>query len=109
MQFNASLRCERFAIENEIKIKTFYFFLFPFLSIHMLTTYTQTDRVHILEDRSLRLDNIVLDDEGEYSCEADNAVGTISATGTLTVNCEYKIENKDGAVECDAPLSRLHA
>ncbi|XP_055589407.1 protein sax-3 [Uranotaenia lowii] len=44
------------------------------------------DRVHILEDRSLRLENVVPDDEGEYSCEADNAVGAISATGTLTVN-----------------------
>ncbi|XP_053673917.1 protein sax-3 [Anopheles nili] len=43
------------------------------------------DRVHILEDRSLRLENVILDDEGEYSCEADNAVGAISATGTLTV------------------------
>ncbi|XP_055634932.1 protein sax-3-like [Toxorhynchites rutilus septentrionalis] len=44
------------------------------------------DRVHILEDRSLRLENVVSDDEGEYSCEADNAVGAISATGTLTVH-----------------------
>lgn len=31
------------------------------------------DRVHILEDRSLRLDDITIEDEGEYSCEADNA------------------------------------
>uniref|UniRef100_A0A182JQB0 Roundabout n=1 Tax=Anopheles christyi TaxID=43041 RepID=A0A182JQB0_9DIPT len=38
------------------------------------------NRVHILEDRSLRLEEVVLDDEGEYSCEADNAVGAISAT-----------------------------
>ncbi|XP_039438865.1 protein sax-3-like [Culex pipiens pallens] len=44
------------------------------------------DRVHILEDRSLRLENVIPDDEGEYSCEADNAVGAISATGTLTVH-----------------------
>lgn len=43
------------------------------------------DRVHILEDRSLRLENVIIDDEGEYSCEADNAVGTISATGILNV------------------------
>lgn len=46
------------------------------------------DRVHILEDRSLRLENVIPDDEGEYSCEADNAVGAISATGTLTVHCK---------------------
>ncbi|XP_058056254.1 protein sax-3 [Anopheles bellator] len=44
------------------------------------------ERVHILEDRSLRLEKVILDDEGEYSCEADNAVGAISATGTLTVH-----------------------
>jgi roundabout, axon guidance receptor 2 len=43
------------------------------------------DRVHILEDRSLRLDGIIIEDEGEYSCEADNAVGTITATGILNV------------------------
>lgn len=48
------------------------------------------NRVHILEDRSLRLEDVVLDDEGEYSCEADNAVGAISATGTLTVHCTYE-------------------
>lgn len=43
------------------------------------------ERVHILEDRSLRLDNVTIGDEGEYSCEADNAVGTITATGILNV------------------------
>ncbi|CAD7086145.1 unnamed protein product [Hermetia illucens] len=43
------------------------------------------DRVHILEDRSLRLEGVTLNDEGEYSCEADNVVGSISAMGTLTV------------------------
>lgn len=31
------------------------------------------DRVEILDDRSLRVDNIIIEDEGEYSCEADNA------------------------------------
>ncbi|XP_055687324.1 protein sax-3-like [Lutzomyia longipalpis] len=44
------------------------------------------DRVHILEDRSLRLERVTVNDEGEYSCEADNAVGSITATGTLTVH-----------------------
>lgn len=48
-----------------------------------------TDRVHILEDRSLRLDDVSTADEGEYSCEADNAVGSVSAVGTLTVYCAY--------------------
>lgn len=43
------------------------------------------DRVHILEDRSLRVDNVIIEDEGEYSCEADNVVGAIAATGILHV------------------------
>lgn len=47
-------------------------------------------RVHILEDRSLRLDNVTMDDSGEYSCEADNAVGAVTATGILTVFGELK-------------------
>ncbi|XP_032511857.2 protein sax-3-like [Danaus plexippus] len=42
-------------------------------------------RVKVLDDRSLRLDNVILTDEGEYTCEADNAVGAVSATGYLTV------------------------
>jgi hypothetical protein len=46
-------------------------------------------RVHILEDRSLKIDNITMDDIGEYSCEADNAVGMIVAAGMLIVHCEY--------------------
>ncbi|XP_050320635.1 roundabout homolog 2 [Bactrocera neohumeralis] len=43
------------------------------------------DRVSVLEDRSLRLERVTIADEGEYSCEADNVVGAISAMGTLTV------------------------
>jgi roundabout axon guidance receptor 2 len=46
-------------------------------------------RVKVLDDRSLRLDNVVLEDEGEYSCEAENSVGAVSATGYLTVYGEY--------------------
>jgi hypothetical protein len=45
-------------------------------------------RVQILEDRSLKLDNITMDDVGEYSCEADNAVGSIVASGMLLVHCK---------------------
>lgn len=51
---------------------------------------TQTDRVHVLEDRSLQIDGITIEDMGEYSCEADNAVGSITASGSLTVHCEYR-------------------
>lgn len=47
------------------------------------------DRVHILEDRSLVLENVNINDEGEYSCEADNAVGSASAVGSLVIHCTY--------------------
>lgn len=47
------------------------------------------DRVHILEDRSLRLEDVSIQDEGEYSCEADNVVGSITAMGSLVVHCTY--------------------
>ncbi|ALC37946.1 robo3 [Drosophila busckii] len=43
------------------------------------------DRVSVLEDRSLRLERVTIADEGEYSCEADNVVGAITAMGMLTV------------------------
>lgn len=42
-----------------------------------------------MEDRSLRLDNVTLEDVGEYSCEAENAVGVVVATGLLQVVGEY--------------------
>ena len=42
-------------------------------------------RVQILEDRSLKLDNVTMEDVGEYSCEAENAVGVVVATGLLDV------------------------
>lgn len=42
-------------------------------------------RVKVLDDRSLRLDDVILADEGEYTCEADNSVGAVSASGYLTV------------------------
>jgi roundabout, axon guidance receptor 2 len=45
--------------------------------------------VQILEDRSLQIDNVTIEDMGEYSCEADNAVGSITASGLLTVHCEF--------------------
>lgn len=41
-----------------------------------------------MEDRSLRLDGVTLEDIGEYSCEADNAVGSVTASGMLFVQCE---------------------
>lgn len=47
--------------------------------------FSKIGRVQILEDRSLRLENVVLEDMGEYSCEADNVVGSVASTGTLIV------------------------
>ncbi|KDR13839.1 Roundabout-like protein 2 [Zootermopsis nevadensis] len=51
-------------------------------------------RVHILEDRSLRVESVILEDEGEYSCEADNAVGTVSASATLTVHSSPSMKTR---------------
>ncbi|XP_049771254.1 protein sax-3-like [Schistocerca cancellata] len=69
-------------------------------------------RVHILEDRSLRVQDITPEDEGEYSCEADNAVGSVTASATLTVHsppsltlrpAELTVEQRRDAVfECSA-------
>lgn len=56
--------------------------MFFFFRICLLN---KIDRVHILEDRSLRLENVGLDDMGEYTCEADNAVGAVASTGNLVV------------------------
>lgn len=53
------------------------------------TIYRRADRVHILEDRSLRLEDVTIQDEGEYSCEADNVVGSITARGSLIVHCTF--------------------
>ncbi|XP_068150662.1 LOW QUALITY PROTEIN: roundabout homolog 2 [Drosophila tropicalis] len=58
-------------------------------------------RVRILEDRSLKLDDVTLEDMGEYSCEADNAVGSITATSVLTVHAppKFVIRPKNQLVE----------
>lgn len=45
-------------------------------------------RVHTLEDKSLKLESVSPEDEGEYSCLADNGVGTVTASATLTVHCQ---------------------
>lgn len=58
---------------------------FPADRILISTLLQFIARVHILEDRSLRLDNVTMEDMGEYSCEAENAVGVVVATGLLEV------------------------
>uniref|UniRef100_A0A1I8NIF4 Fibronectin type III n=1 Tax=Musca domestica TaxID=7370 RepID=A0A1I8NIF4_MUSDO len=65
------------------------------------------DRVSVLEDRSLRLERVTVADEGEYSCEADNIVGAISAMGTLTVYAPPKFLQRptSNSVELGADTS----
>lgn len=43
-------------------------------------------RVRVSEDRTLRLENIILLDQGRYTCDADNFAGAISASAILTVH-----------------------
>ncbi|CAG9563525.1 unnamed protein product [Danaus chrysippus] len=62
-------------------------------------------RVKVLDDRSLRLDNVILTDEGEYTCEADNAVGAVSATGYLTVYDPPKVTLKPNSVIVESGTS----
>lgn len=45
-------------------------------------------RIKVLEDRGLKIDHVTPQDEGEYTCEADNSVGTLSVTARLTVHCK---------------------
>ncbi|XP_025832405.1 roundabout homolog 2-like, partial [Agrilus planipennis] len=42
-------------------------------------------RVRVLEDRSLRLERITVQDEGRYTCEADNPAGALTTSAYLTV------------------------
>lgn len=60
-------------------------FIFILMFLLLICLLNKIDRVHILEDRSLRLENVGLDDMGEYTCEADNAVGAVASTGNLIV------------------------
>ncbi|KAK9503659.1 hypothetical protein O3M35_010174 [Rhynocoris fuscipes] len=60
-------------------------------------------RVHALDNKSLKLESVTPEDEGEYSCEADNGVGTVSASATLTVHSPPVVTLKptDQIVEVD--------
>lgn len=65
------------------------------------------DRVHVLEDRSLVLENVNLSDEGEYRCEAENVVGSISAVGSLIIQCKFNLECT-GEFPCRIKKCYLH-
>lgn len=56
--------------------------------MHSLQQQQNAGRVKILEDRSLRIDNITMEDVGEYTCEADNDVGVVVASAMLFVHCK---------------------
>lgn len=43
-------------------------------------------RVRVLEDRTLRLEQVTLLDQGRYTCDADNFAGAVSASSLLTVH-----------------------
>lgn len=59
-------------------------------------------RVRVLEDRSLRLERIVLADQGRYTCEADNPAGALTASATLTVNAAPAFMTKPLAQTAEA-------
>lgn len=48
-------------------------------------------RGHILDDKGLRIERVIPADQGTYICEAENGVGAISASATLTVHCEFQV------------------
>lgn len=45
-------------------------------------------RAQILDDKSLSIEHVSLEDEGIYICDADNLVGSISVRTSLTVHCK---------------------
>ncbi|KAL3274304.1 hypothetical protein HHI36_015709 [Cryptolaemus montrouzieri] len=45
-------------------------------------------RVRVLEDRTLRLEQISILDQGKYICEADNFAGSVTASAILTVHAK---------------------
>jgi Immunoglobulin I-set domain. len=49
-------------------------------------------RAQILDDRSLRIENVESADEGLYICDAENLVGSVSARASLTVHCKCSVQ-----------------
>jgi len=48
-------------------------------------------RLHILDDRSLRIERARPSDNGVYVCRAENMVGWQEAEARLTVHCKLTI------------------
>ena len=56
---------------------------------HVFTVFLSL-RTHILPEKSLQLTSLRVEDEGNYLCRAENEVGFVETTFTLTVHCECK-------------------
>jgi Immunoglobulin I-set domain. len=48
-------------------------------------------RAQILDDKSLRIENVEPTDEGLYICDAENLVGSVTAKASLTVHSKLPI------------------
>lgn len=46
-------------------------------------------RAQILDNKSLRIINVMAQDEGLYVCNAENDVGSEKAKASLTVHCKF--------------------
>lgn len=64
-------------------------------------------RVDILADKTLRIEQLRPEDQGVYVCEADNAVGSVSASATVTVHSPPVISSEavDRVVSIGSSLS----
>ncbi|XP_044018248.1 roundabout homolog 1-like isoform X1 [Aphidius gifuensis] len=64
-------------------------------------------RGHILDDKSLRIERVTPQDAGTYICDAENSVGAISASATLTVHSRPVFTNfpKDETVSTGSDVS----
>ncbi|XP_043241090.1 roundabout homolog 2-like [Amphibalanus amphitrite] len=58
-------------------------------------------RVLVTDEKSLRIDDIRLGDEGEYFCRAENAVGSVTGSARLSVTAPPKITTRATIAESD--------
>ncbi|XP_043196587.1 roundabout homolog 2-like [Amphibalanus amphitrite] len=58
-------------------------------------------RVLVTEDKSLRIDDVRLEDEGEYFCRAENAVGSVTGSARLSVTAPPVITSRATIAESD--------
>ncbi|XP_039313899.1 protein sax-3 isoform X2 [Solenopsis invicta] len=64
-------------------------------------------RAHILNDKSLHIERVNPQDQGTYICDAENSVGAISASATLTVHSRPVFTNfpKDETVNANTDVT----